>query len=368
MKKFILFIIIAFLMSLSVSAQDNVYGDTYETVGGDKLIENLDRNIQEFFNENGIDPADSGWVNKLTDKNVLLHIFDFITDGAKTPIKAGAGAIGVILITAAFNAFGKNSHSSAVLYASTISVAVIVVGEIWQSVSSAVSAVKGCSSFMTAFVPIFASVTALSGKTVTAASMSALLLAAAEIVSFISSFVIIPLMGGYLALGISTGVSPLTDNSGIAESVKKISVWILSFFGTLFVGILSIQTAVNSAADGVTLRAAKFILGTSVPVGGNVISEAVSVVSASVVLLRSSIGIYGVVSLVAIFLPILTELIVWRGVMLVCSAVSQLFSLNKTTAVLKAVDSMLSVIIGVILIIGVTFIISLTVVVTAVKT
>lgn len=367
MKKFILVIIIAFFIPFTVFAEGSVYDDTYKSVDADKITENLDQNIQDFLNSNGIDPADSNWVNKLTEKNVILHIFEFITDGAKTPLKTGAGVIGIILITAAFTAFGKTSHSTVAIYASALSVAAIIAGDIWQSVNTAVNAVKGCSSFMTAFVPVFASVTALSGKTVTAASMSGLLLVATETVSFISSFLILPLMGGYLALGISTGVSPLTDNSGIAESVKKFSVWVLSLFGTLFVGVLSIQTAVNSAADGVTLRAAKFILGTSVPVGGNVISEAVAVVSSSMVLLRSSIGVYGVVVLFAIFLPILAELVIWRCVMLVCGAVSQLFSLNKTSVILKSVDSMLSVLIGVILIIGVTFIISLTVVVSAVK-
>jgi stage III sporulation protein AE len=139
--------------------------------------------------------------------------------------------------------------------------------------------------------------------------MSALLLGACEIISFLASFVVLPLMGGYLALSISSAVSPLVNRQGVVESVKKLSMWIMSLLSTLFIGVLGIQTAVNSAKDSVSLRTAKFILGTSVPVAGGVLSEAVSTISTSMGLLRSSIGIYGIVALGFILLPIVVEII-----------------------------------------------------------
>ncbi|MBQ8740924.1 MAG: hypothetical protein IJY79_05200, partial [Clostridia bacterium] len=163
----------------------------------------------------------------------------------------------------------------------------------------------------------------------------------------------------------SSGVSPLLTSSGIVESVKKISMWILSLLGTLFIGILGIQTAVNSAADSVTLRTAKFILGTSVPVAGGVLSEAVSTISASMGLLKSSVGIYGVVALILMLLPIVIELILWRCMLMLNISLGELFSLPKITGILRAVDSMLSVLLGVVLMVGGMFIISLTVVITA---
>ncbi len=367
MKKFLIFLIFVFMFSIPVSAADDIYKNTYESIDGNSIEETLDQNVRDFFRRNEISPSDYEWVNKLTEKSVMSHILDFITGGIKQPLKTGVIITGVILITAALTAFGGNSYANTAIYSAVLAITVIISGDIWQSVSTAVNTVKGSSSFMLSFVPVFATVTALSGKAVTAASMSALLLSATEVVAFVASFAILPLMGGYLALSISTGVSPLLDNTGLVDSIKKISMWILSLLGTLFIGILSIQTTVNSAADSVTLRTAKFILGTSVPVAGGVLSEAVSTVSASVGLLRSSIGIYGVVALIMLLLPILIELIIWRCVLFVTTAFGELFSLNKISCVLKAVDSMLSVLVGVVLLVGATFIISLTVVVTAGK-
>ena len=364
MKKIIVFIIVACVLSMPIYADDS-YITQYENVGADKLVDNLDGQTREFFEENGIDASDYTWVNKLTSGSVFEYIWSFVTSGAKTPVKTGVLVASIIFLSAALTAFGTSPRFETAIYAAVLAISALIATDIWQSVSAAVNAVKGTSSFMLSFVPVFASILALSGKTVTAPAMSALLLGATEVVSFVSSFAVLPLMGGYLALSISSGVSPLLNSSGIVESVKKISMWILSLLGTLFIGILGIQTAVNSAADSVTLRTAKFILGTSVPVAGGVLSEAVSTISASMGLLKSSVGIYGVVALILMLLPIVIELILWRCMLMLNISLGELFSLPKITGILRAVDSMLSVLLGVVLMVGGMFIISLTVVITA---
>ncbi len=364
MKKIIVFVILMFVFSLPVCAEDN-YTTQYENVGADKLDNSLDEQTREFFLKNGIDAENPNWVNNLTGNNVLSHIWNIATDGAKTPVKTGVLMATVIFLTASITAFGMSPRFETAIYAAVLAVTAIIATDIWKSISVAVNAIKGCCSFMLSFVPVFASILALSGKTVTAPAMSALLLGVTEAVSFVASFAVLPLMGGYLALSIGSGVSPLINSSGIVEGVKKLATWIMSLLGTLFVGVLSIQTAVNSAADSVTLRTAKFIIGTCVPVAGGVLSEAASTVSASMGLLKSSVGIYGVAALIFILLPIVIELILWRCVMLFNISLGELFSLPKVAGILRAVDSMLAVLLGVVLTVGGMFIISLSVVVKA---
>lgn len=363
MKKIIVFLILIFILTLPVYAQDS-YVTQYENVGADALEQLLDEETRDFFNQNGINAKDPDWVNSLTNGNVLRHIWEFVSNGATKPFKTGILMASIIFLTAALTAFSATSQFEMATYAAVLSLGVIIAENIWQSVAAAVNSVKGCSSFMLSFIPVFATVLALSGKTVTASSMNILLLGITQVVSFTASFAVLPLMGGYLALSISAGVSPLISNSGIVESIKKLSMWIMSLLGTLFIGVLGVQTAVNSAADSVTLRTAKFIIGTSVPIAGGVLSEAVSTISASMGLLKSSVGIYGVVALIFMLLPIVIELILWRCMMMLNISLGEVFSLTKITGILRAVDAMLSVLLGVVLIVGAMFILSLTVVVT----
>lgn len=363
MKKIVIFILMAFLLSLPVNA-DN-YTTQYDNVRANELEGSLDEQTREFFEKAGIDAKDPNWVNRITSGGVLKHIWQFVTGGIKTPVKTGVLIASIIFLTASLTAFGSSPRFETAIYAAVLSISALIATDIWKSVEIAVNAVKSCCSFMASFVPVFASVLALSGKTVTAPAMSTLLLGATEVVSFVASFAVLPLMGSYLALSVGSGVSPLLNSSGIVDSVKKLSMWIMSLLGTLFIGVLSIQTAVNSAADSVSLRTAKFILGTSVPVAGGVLSEAVSTISTSIGLLRSSIGVYGVVALAMMLLPIVVEVILWRFVLMVNISLGELFSLPKITGILRAVDSMLSVVVGVVLLVGGMFIISLAVVVMA---
>ncbi len=370
MKRIIVFILLLLAFSFTVSAQENndIYKQQYELSGADELNEALPDDVRGFLDENDIDPSDSNWVSSITQKSVFEHIKDFFANGAKTPLKVGAALLGIILIISAITALSNNEDTDMpVMYVGVLSVIGVICMPLWETVSAATDAVKGCGTFMLSFVPIFASVVALSGGSVTSVSMSALLLGAAETVVSVASFAVLPMMGGYLGMSLCASVSPLQNTNAFSDGVKKISLWVLSLASTLFTGILGIQTAVNAASDSLTLKTARFIIGSSVPVAGSALSDAVSTVTASVSLLRSSVGIYGVFALAAIILPVAFELILWRMVCAVCSVVADMLSVQKVSGLLRIVDSMLSVLLGVTLFVAAMFIISLTVVIGAVK-
>ncbi len=369
-KKLTLFTLLIIFFAFPVAAEDNnVYKEQYESIGADDIKYSLPEETRQFFYENNIDPADYNWTENLSSENVFGHILEFLRSGVKTPVKACAAILTVILLTAAVASFtGENGTVTAAVYASVLSVCTVIIPPSLKVITASVSALKGSTVFMLSFIPVFATVTAISGAVGTGTVMSSVLLLVTQAVSYISSFVITPLMGGYLAISISSSVSPLISQSGIAESIKKIALWILSLVSTVFLGVLGLQTTVSASADSLSMRTAKFILGSSVPVAGAAISEAFSTVTASIQLLRSSVGIYGVVALVAIFAPLLLELILWRICLLINIAASDIFSLSKVSSLLRAVDMMLSLLIGIILCVTVVFIISLTIVISAGKT
>lgn len=347
---------------------DEFYSEQYKNSGAEEIENNLPEQTREYFKNNGIDPSDYNWVNSISAESVFKHIFTFIASGAKAPLKAGAGIIAIILISAALGCVEiKSSAMTAAVYAAAAASAAVIAVPVSSVINASVNALRGTGIFMLSFIPIFAVIVAASGAAVTAASMSALLLAAAETVTYISSFAVLPLMGGYLAVSLSGAVSPAIKKSGIAETVKKLAFWIMAFISAVFIGILGIQTAVNASADTLASKTAKFIIGSSVPVAGGVLSEAINTVTASMGLLKSSVGIYGALACAVTLLPLVIELLIWRAVLLVTSAVSELFSLGGIAGLLRAVDSMMSVLIGIILLVGAMFVISLAAVVTGVR-
>jgi len=371
-KKIIAVIFLCCCFSVTAYAEElspeEFYINQYKNSGSDELNNYLPEQTKEYFFQNGINPENSGWVNSLTAESVFGHIINFLKGGLKQPLAAGGAVLAVILISAALGSMEiSESVSETVLYATVLSAAAIICLPVFSVIEASVNAMQGCAIFMSAFIPVFAVILASAGAAVTSASMSALLLGASQAVSYISNFVVIPMLGGYLAISIAASASPIISKSGIAEGIKKLSFWIMSLLTTVFIGILSIQTAVNASADTLALKTAKFIVGSSVPVAGAVLSEALTTVTASMGLLKSSIGVYGIISCCAIFLPLLIELLLWRVVLVICVCVSDLFSLGKISGLLRSIDTVMSVIMGIILLTCAMFVISLSVVVTAGK-
>ncbi len=349
------------------SAED-FYLRQYRESGADTLGDNLPEEVREYLEEIGLDPGNGAATASFSAESVFSHIIGIFKGGLKAPLAGAAAITAVILISAALGSAELNSSAARVaVYAAAAAVAAVAVRPIYSVIAGSTDAIKGISTFMLSFVPIFAAIAAASGAAATATATSGLLLSAAEGLSFISGFAVLPLMNAYLAIGISASVSPLLQRSGIAEAIKKLALWLIALASTVFAGILAIQTAINSAADSLTSKTARFIIGSSVPVAGGVLSEALGTVTASMSLLRSSVGIYGVAACAALLLPYIAELLLWRAALLVTCALAEIFSSPRIGSLLKTIDAVLSVLLGILLMVGAMFIISLATVVSFAK-
>ncbi len=363
MKKLFFVILFLILFTTTVYAEEtDIYKEQLENSGILEIEDKLPQDVREYINKNGLDIRDYNWINNIKNENVFSHILSFLKGGLKKPL-ISLGVITAIIIINALLFEKENSEVSPVVtYAAVISIAAAIISPIFSSINTAIGTMKACATFMTAFIPIFAAITAASGKAVTSVSMGTLLLGAANGVSLLSNFAVVPFIGGYLSLSLASGVSPFMNSGGISQAVKKLALWVLSLITTVFLGILSIQTVVNAHADNLSMRTAKFIVGSSVPVAGGFLSEALGTLTASMSLLKSTVGIYGVVICCLIFLPIIIELVLWRVTLWVSDFVALQFSLTKISSLLQSLDTVLSVLIGVILLTAAMFIISLSVV------
>ncbi|HCC35604.1 MAG TPA: hypothetical protein DEQ02_08230 [Ruminococcaceae bacterium] len=128
---------------------------------------------------------------------------------------------------------------------------------------------------------------------------------------------------------------------------------------TVFVGLLGVQTAINSAADSTANKAAKFFVGAFVPVVGSSIGDALSSVQGCMSILKSSVGIYAVISVAVMLIPVVLEILLYKLCIFGCGAVADLFELKNISNLLKAVGSALSLILAVIICCLVLFIVSL---------
>ena len=359
MKRILIFVCLFLCLSIPVRAED-VYQGHYEQSGADELKDSLSDEVKDFLNDKNIDAQNPDWVNNITAGSIFDELFSFFREGFKIPLKSGLAMLGIIIIfSAVLSVENMKQYGETLSYIFAPLCILTIFIPLFSLIESAMTAAKAGSTFMLSFVPVYAGILTVSGNAGTASGMSLILLAAAEAVSMLSSFVVVPLMGSYLSIGLVSGVSKNGSSVALGELIKKTAMWLLSIALTIFIGLLSIQTVVNSAADGLSMKTAKFVLGTFLPVAGGAISESLATVTASLKLLKSSVGMYGVVAVGVIIIPVVLEMFIWRFVIFLLTAVEGLFGIKLGTDIFKAVDCVLSVLIGVMLFCAGLFIISL---------
>ena len=132
----------------------------------------------------------------------------------------------------------------------------------------------------------------------------------------------------YLYIGALTAGSMLGDSrlEGLAKAIKKGVTWLLGGLLTVFTLYLSVAGAVSGAVDGAAVRVTKKAIAGVVPVVGGIISGAAETVLSGAGLLKNSIGIFGVLGVLAVcllpFLQLAVQYLLYKGAAFAASTVA----------------------------------------------
>ena len=93
----------------------------------------------------------------------------------------------------------------------------------------------------------------------------------------------------------------------IGVGIRKGVTWALTGVMLLFTGFLTLTGAASSAADALTMQMTRSAISAAVPVVGSIISDATGTVLAGAGMLKSAVGVFGMLAVLAICLtPFLT--------------------------------------------------------------
>lgn len=374
--KFILSLItVALFMSTAVIAfaQDEIneegYNEVLQEFDLSAFEEELDEDSYNLLSELGLEDFDYNTIINFSISDFLSQIKGIINDSAKTPLESCAIILVIILLSSLFQSFkqtvGDTQMTSAVSTVSAVIVAIILITKMKLTISSACTAISVCSDFVFAFIPAFCIIVATSGNTVAAFSTNTLLLSLAQALNFISNSVFLPLSNCFLSMGICSGIRDELNLRSFIANMKKYLITGISVCATVFVSVLSIKTAVASSADAIGLRSVRFAINSVVPVIGGAISEGLLSIQAYSSLIKSSVGIVGIIAVALVFIPSILNVSFWRLFLSLCGVISDIFSDRSVSSVLKAFTDALMIMNVILILSMVTTIISIGILIAA---
>ncbi|MGN1109907.1 MAG: hypothetical protein ACI4RK_11055 [Oscillospiraceae bacterium] len=323
----------------------------YESYG-DSLADALPPEASQILEDSGITPDNNG-AAALSIDGVLNFLKEQILDRAVGPLRLLAALAGIVLLCALSRSYadtaGQAGGMSGVFSAvGVLAGAGMTSAAISGALSDTLNVLQAASEFMLVFVPVFAGIIAAMGKAAAASAANTVTLGAAQLFSQLAVNFLVPVCGTVMGLSVTGAIHPELNISKLGELIKKWAVWGLSLLMTVFMSILSAQTFVKNSADSVLIRTAKFAVSNGVPIVGGTISDAVNTVHASLSLLHSSIGTYGIVAALAIILPTLITVVCYRMALSAAEALSDVFGVSELSALFRASGSVMAIIMAVI--------------------
>ncbi len=375
MKKLtLLFLTASMMLLLPYSALATEQGDMADMISpyleaseADRLWQSLPDATKRSLQELGLDEISPQNITELQPGSVFEEVWQSMLTALRSPFATLTAVTGVVILSAFLEGVGStatgmgSSLSQVFSVVSSVTICAAIALPVIDCITSTAEAITNVANFMLSFLPIFTGVITAGGQPITASTYHIFLFWICQVIAQFSAGTLVPLMGIYLGISVASSAAPSLNLSGTVGLIKTILSWAMGLMMTIFVGLLTISSIVSSSGDTVSVKTARFLIGSFVPVVGGALSEAFAAAQGCVRLLKTTLGAYGVIGTAAIFLPVISRLVAWYVTINISGVLSEVLSLSKISALLKSVAATLGLLLAMVLCFALLLIISTTI-------
>ncbi len=286
-------------------------------------------------------------------------------------VTANFSLLGQIIILAVISAVLSIFHQS--FSSKTISntanilifliISILILQAFQVAIQIGVDAIDSMVSFMQALLPILLSLLVSMGALTSAAIFHPLTLVIMTALSTAIKFIIFPMIFLSVVLNIVTRINQDFSLSRLAGLFKEISMGMLGLMFMLFIGGLLLQGGAAAITDSLSLRTAKYLTGTFVPVIGGIFSDAVDLIVSCSLIIKNALNFFGMIVIIIIIAYPIIKLIALIFIYKLASAIVQPIADARLVDILNDTGNSLIMIFLVVAAVSVMFFMVLTIIV-----
>ena len=333
-----------------------------DAVGRDELMAQVPEATRELMESEDLYDMNFQSLLELTPGRFFSSLWRMFLDELQKPMRVLAAMLGIVLLCSLLESLRAGSFqeplSGVFQTVSVLCVLTSIAMPILDCIIKTSAAIKSVAVFMLSFIPIFSAAMISAGQPVSGSTYSMFLMGACQLVAQVVSQTLIPLMSVYLAVAICGSFVPELKVVSAVGGIKIAINWVMGFILTVFVALLSIQNILSHSADSVTVRATKFLISSLVPVAGGVLSEAFTAAQGCLKLVKTTVGVYGIVVALLTFLPILLQVTIWMAITRITAVASDVMGVTRVSDILRSSASVLGMLICAVMCFGLLVIVS----------
>ena len=209
--------------------------------------------------------------------------------------------IAISILTSLFSGISLRTERT-VHIATTIGAGVLLLQTTTSMVNLGHDTVLTLSEYGKLLVPIMTAAMAAQGGVTTSTSLYAGTTLFATALTNVITKLIVPLIYIFLCLSISNSAIGENTLKKMQNLIKGFITWILKTILYVFTGYISITGVVSGSTDASMVKAAKLTISGTVPIVGSILSDASESILVSASIMKSTVGVYGLLAIAATFI------------------------------------------------------------------
>lgn len=302
-------------------------------------------------------------------KEILKTIIKYLGKEVTVNLSIIGQIIILAAISATLNIFHDSFSSTMISNTSNILIfmilAVIVLNSFHISIDIGINAINNIVSFMQALLPVLLSLLVSMGAFTSAVVFNPLTYLIISLLGTVVKFVVLPMIFLSTVLSIVTRLNDEFSLSRLAGLFKEASMGLLGLILILFTGGLLIQGGAAAVTDSLSLRTAKYLTGTFVPVIGGIFSDAVDLVVSCSLIIKNALNLFGMIAIIMLIAYPIIKLIALIIIYKLASALIQPIADARLVNILNDVANSLVFVFLTVSAVSLMFFITLTVIVGA---
>ena len=309
MKKIAVFLAVLLLLAAPVLAAEPTEALS-DVLGADELTQSLPDDAAEVldgFSPDGTPDFRSGV------RSILRAAAGGSGGALRSGLRLCAVLLAMVTLCAVVHMSAQKDPVNAVSAVGALGICAACLGGMQSMISLASETVTRLSDYSACLLPVMASAMAMSGGTVSAGT----LYAGTALFSGLLSRLLLPGVSVYLI--VAAAEAALADS--LLSELREFVGWLISkslrVMLFVFTGYLTVTGVISGSADAAAVRATKAAVSGMVPVVGSILSDASETLLASASALKSSMGVFGMLAVLAIcltpFLKIGAQYLLLKG-------------------------------------------------------
>lgn len=331
MKKLLIILLLCLILPHSVWAADLI-DEQADAMGTSVLEDELPKEASELLD--GVSPTES-----LDFWGHCKRLFFQVLGGSESSLKSGlrlcAVLLAIVTLCAMLRMTTTHDLTGAISVVGSLGICTACVGTFHGMITLAVHTIQDLSNYTACLLPVMASASAMSGGMTSAGALYAGTVLFSELLMRLITKILIPLVYFYLAM--STAEAALS--SDMLTELREFIGWLISkslrIILYVFTGYMALTGVITGSSDAAALRATKAAVSGMVPVVGSILSDASETLLASASILKNSIGVFGMLAVLAICLSPFLRVGVQYLMLKVTAAVSGTVGLKSHVSLIK---------------------------------